>query len=111
MTYSTCSLNPIENEAVVAAILKKYKGKIRLVQQADEVMRGFKFTPGMTQWKFMHMKARKECEEIEKVKKDSLTQNGDEGVTKEKVSYFNEYTALEQVPEELRSYTRETMFC
>jgi len=31
MTYSTCSLNPIENESVVAAALKEFKGKIRLL--------------------------------------------------------------------------------
>jgi len=32
VTYSTCSLNPIENEAVVAATLRNNKGKIRLVR-------------------------------------------------------------------------------
>ena len=32
ITYSTCSLNPIENESVVAAVLKKYAGKIRLLE-------------------------------------------------------------------------------
>jgi len=26
ITYSTCSLNPIENECVVAAILQEFKG-------------------------------------------------------------------------------------
>jgi 16S rRNA C967 or C1407 C5-methylase (RsmB/RsmF family) len=34
ITYSTCSLNPIENEAVVAAALKEFKGKIRLIKTA-----------------------------------------------------------------------------
>jgi len=32
MTYSTCSLNPIENESVIAAALKEFKGKIRLLK-------------------------------------------------------------------------------
>jgi 16S rRNA C967 or C1407 C5-methylase (RsmB/RsmF family) len=33
ITYSTCSLNPVENEAVVAAALLEYQGKIRLLEQ------------------------------------------------------------------------------
>ena len=31
MVYSTCSMSPIEDEAVVAALLKKCKGSVRLV--------------------------------------------------------------------------------
>ena len=30
ISYSTCSLNPIEDEAVVASILKTFKGKVEL---------------------------------------------------------------------------------
>ena len=40
LSYSTCSLNPIENESVIAALLKQYKGKIRLL---DVQLPGFKF--------------------------------------------------------------------
>ena len=40
ISYSTCSLNPIENEAVVANILKTYKGKVKLVNVG---LPGFKF--------------------------------------------------------------------
>ena len=40
MSYSTCSLNPIENEAVVAAVLKKYGGKIEVLEVS---LSGFKF--------------------------------------------------------------------
>ena len=29
VVYSTCSLNPIEDEAVIAAVLRKYRGKVR----------------------------------------------------------------------------------
>ena len=40
ISYSTCSLNPMENESVVAAALKKYGSKIRLVDQRD-ILNGF----------------------------------------------------------------------
>jgi multisite-specific tRNA:(cytosine-C5)-methyltransferase len=43
MSYSTCSLNPIENEAVVAAALKKYGDKIKVLEVGLD---GFKFQPG-----------------------------------------------------------------
>ena len=55
ITYSTCSLNIIENEAVVAAILKQYKGKIRLVP-AEDRFPGFKFQKGLTEWEFLNLK-------------------------------------------------------
>jgi len=40
ISYSTCSLNPIEDEAVIAAILQLYGDKIRLL---DVELPGFKF--------------------------------------------------------------------
>jgi 16S rRNA C967 or C1407 C5-methylase (RsmB/RsmF family) len=40
LSYSTCSLNPIENESVVAALLKMYGNKIRLLETG---LNGFKF--------------------------------------------------------------------
>jgi 16S rRNA C967 or C1407 C5-methylase (RsmB/RsmF family) len=53
ISYSTCSLNPIENESVIAAILKMYGNKIKLL---DVSLEGFKFESGLTDWKFMVMK-------------------------------------------------------
>ena len=40
MSYSTCSLNPIENEAVVASVLNKYGDKIKVLEVSLD---GFKF--------------------------------------------------------------------
>jgi multisite-specific tRNA:(cytosine-C5)-methyltransferase len=37
LVYSTCSLNPIENEAVVAAALKLWNGKVKLVNSSDRL--------------------------------------------------------------------------
>lgn len=53
MSYSTCSLSPIENEAVVAAILTKYGDKVRLCKVE---LPGFRFTEGLTDWKVLDLK-------------------------------------------------------
>ena len=54
MTYSTCSFNPIENEAVVQAALLHFKGKIQLVK--PKVSEHLKCRPGMLRWKVYHKK-------------------------------------------------------
>lgn len=66
LSFSTCSLNPIENEAVVAALLKANKGKIRIL---DVSLPNFKFTPGLKTWKFLNIKSRAECEKIDEARK------------------------------------------
>eukprot|EP01128_Nolandella_sp_AFSM9_P012421 TRINITY_DN9265_c0_g1_i1.p1 TRINITY_DN9265_c0_g1~~TRINITY_DN9265_c0_g1_i1.p1 ORF type:complete len:749 (-),score=148.73 TRINITY_DN9265_c0_g1_i1:152-2338(-) len=50
MIYSTCSINPLENEAVVAALLKKYSGVLELVDVSSELP-GFKSSSGLSSWK------------------------------------------------------------
>ncbi|XP_069770293.1 RNA cytosine C(5)-methyltransferase NSUN2 [Narcine bancroftii] len=52
MVYSTCSLNPIENEAVIAAVLEKSEGSLELVDVSSELP-GLKRMPGLTSWKVM----------------------------------------------------------
>uniref|UniRef100_UPI00398EE944 RNA cytosine C(5)-methyltransferase NSUN2 isoform X2 n=1 Tax=Pristiophorus japonicus TaxID=55135 RepID=UPI00398EE944 len=52
MVYSTCSLNPIENEAVIAAILEKSEGTLELIDVSSELP-GLKRMPGLTSWKVM----------------------------------------------------------
>jgi len=49
LVYSTCSLNPIEDEAVVNRILKESHGSVRLVDVSDQLP-GLKFSPGLTHW-------------------------------------------------------------
>ena len=49
LVYSTCSLNPIENEAVVAALLKECKGALELLDVSDELP-NLKRSPGLHEW-------------------------------------------------------------
>jgi len=49
LVYSTCSLNPIENEAVVAAILQASPGSVELLE-AKHTVPGLKARPGLNHW-------------------------------------------------------------
>jgi hypothetical protein len=50
MCYSTCSLNPIEDEAVVAHLLRTFQGQLELVDVNDQLP-GLKRSSGMSKWK------------------------------------------------------------
>ncbi|KAK6923360.1 SAM-dependent methyltransferase RsmB/NOP2-type [Dillenia turbinata] len=50
MVYSTCSMNPVENEAVVAEILRRCGGSVELVDVSNELPL-LKRRPGLAQWK------------------------------------------------------------
>eukprot|EP00744_Colponema_vietnamica_P013297 GILI01018632.1.p1 GENE.GILI01018632.1~~GILI01018632.1.p1 ORF type:complete len:451 (-),score=137.05 GILI01018632.1:122-1339(-) len=50
MVYSTCSLNPIENEAVVAQILHRTNGAIKLVD-GRSMLPNLQCDKGLTTWK------------------------------------------------------------
>lgn len=55
VVYSTCSINPIEDEAVVTAVLswanKKESGSLRLLQWPKDVLPGLKIRPGVLSWR------------------------------------------------------------
>ncbi|WOK96254.1 multisite-specific tRNA:(cytosine-C(5))-methyltransferase isoform X1 [Canna indica] len=50
MVYSTCSMNPVENEAVVAEVLRRSGGSIKLLDVSDELP-GLIRRPGLITWK------------------------------------------------------------
>ena len=52
MCYSTCSMNPIENEAVVAELIRSSEGALELVD-CNEMLGSFRTRPGMSTWKVM----------------------------------------------------------
>ena len=49
LLYSTRSLNPIEDEAVVAELLRRSKGTLELVK-TDSILEGLKRSHGLTKW-------------------------------------------------------------
>ncbi|KAF2141406.1 uncharacterized protein K452DRAFT_359167 [Aplosporella prunicola CBS 121167] len=59
VVYSTCSMNPVENEAVVASAIDRCGGmsKVRIVDCSNELP-GLKRIPGLAQWKIMDKAGR-----------------------------------------------------
>ncbi|CAG8811083.1 39927_t:CDS:10, partial [Gigaspora margarita] len=52
IVYSTCSMNPLENEAVVAEVLRRSRGNLQLVDVSDQLPQLIR-APGVTTWKVM----------------------------------------------------------
>lgn len=52
LVYSTCSFNPMENEAIVAEVLRRGKGALRLVDMSD-ALPGLVRSPGLKTWKMI----------------------------------------------------------
>ncbi|XP_022739320.1 tRNA (cytosine(34)-C(5))-methyltransferase-like [Durio zibethinus] len=50
MVYSTCSMNPVENEAVVTEILRRCGGSVELVDVSSELPQLIR-RPGLRKWK------------------------------------------------------------
>ena len=48
--YSTCSMSPYENEAVVAEVLRRCRGYVEIVDCSAELP-SLKRRPGLTSWK------------------------------------------------------------
>ncbi|XP_031623362.1 tRNA (cytosine(34)-C(5))-methyltransferase [Contarinia nasturtii] len=59
LVYSTCSLNPVENEAVLHRLLKDSEGALELVDSSD-LLPGLKYAPGISYWEL----SSKECKEF-----------------------------------------------
>ncbi|GMM33578.1 tRNA (cytosine-C5-)-methyltransferase [Saccharomycopsis crataegensis] len=76
LVYSTCSLNPVENEAVITAALKKFEGKIRLVNVSNELP-GLVRRDGVSSWKVLNKKGEElaNVEELEKKQAENPVDN------------------------------------
>ncbi|XP_064610384.1 LOW QUALITY PROTEIN: RNA cytosine-C(5)-methyltransferase NSUN2-like [Liolophura sinensis] len=55
LVYSTCSLNPVEDEAVISEMLRKCDGAIELVE-AESMLPGLRCSRGLSSWKCMDRK-------------------------------------------------------
>lgn len=53
LVYSTCSMNPVENEAVVCQIILQSHGAMQLVDARSKLLPNLKCDPGMKKWKVM----------------------------------------------------------
>lgn len=100
LAYSTCSLNPIENEAVVAAVLKENGDSIKLCDVSSST--SFILDKGLQDWQFLVQKPRADAERIlEEATAESL---------------FTCFENIDEVPEALKrggrdaQLVQETMF-
>ncbi|CCE64226.1 hypothetical protein TPHA_0H00150 [Tetrapisispora phaffii CBS 4417] len=84
LVYSTCSLNPIENEAVVAAVLRKWGDKVRLVC-CDDKLKGLIRSKGLTTWPVIN----RDMEEVPRNRSDDKINKSCYPPTEEEVSKFN----------------------
>ena len=66
IVYSTCSFNPIENEAVVAHLLNTCGGSLELLDVSDKLP-ALKRSPGLSTWKVMGGKDSQLFDRIEDV--------------------------------------------
>lgn len=84
MCYSTCSLNPIENEAVVAELLRLSNGSLELVDRRTE-MDGIISRNGWSEWKVIaEAKGRKDQKNYEKKNNAKMQQRRKEWAAKQK---------------------------
>lgn len=84
IVYSTCSFNPIENEAVVAAAVSRHIKQIKILDMSNEVSPHLKYRQGLTSWKVYHRGKGSHPAEF--------------------------YTDFSDVPEARKKHIKETMF-
>jgi len=108
MCYSTCSMNPIENEAVVAEILRTTDGSLKLVDKRPD-MPGIVARPGWSNWKVLgeslskkqlRNKAKKNSAKMKKRRKDWEDRQKLENGEKNDQMELDENGVAEQVEEE-----------
>lgn len=82
LVYSTCSLNPVEDEAVILALIKQCGGAIELCDVGDQLS-GLKYCKGTYSWKLL---------------------------TKDKKGETSWYETTDQAPKQFRNSWDDTMY-
>ncbi|ELP94078.1 hypothetical protein EIN_184050 [Entamoeba invadens IP1] len=75
--YSTCSLNPIEDEAVVSEILRTYGDAVELID-ARNTLPGLKYKQGISTWKAFDNEMKEVAEPSTKIPKSTFPPSEDE---------------------------------
>jgi 16S rRNA C967 or C1407 C5-methylase (RsmB/RsmF family) len=84
LCYSTCSQNPIENEAVVAELLRASEGSLELVDPRQD-MEGLLARPGWSSWRVLsEKKTRRRKTDQKKDGETKTEQDDDAGMADEK---------------------------
>jgi hypothetical protein len=84
LCYSTCSMNPIENESVVAELLRASEGSLELVDRRSELP-GLLARPGLSTWRVLSEdKTRRQIKDKMKKNNGKMTARRKEWEEKEK---------------------------
>eukprot|EP00934_Nitzschia_sp_Nitz4_P001853 Nitzschia sp. Nitz4//scaffold40_size135432//106302//108761//NITZ4_003262-RA/size135432-processed-gene-0.154-mRNA-1//1//CDS//3329551273//1853//frame0 len=84
MVYSTCSMNPMENESVVAELLRAADGSLELVDRRAELP-GLLARPGMSTWKVLsENKSKREQKNFLKKNNEKMRAKREEWAAKNK---------------------------
>lgn len=81
VVYSTCSLNPVENEAVVAEVIRRANAQVPGALELEDIhsrFEGLKMRKGMTKWQFLIERSKKEqalLRKSSKSEKDKISEN------------------------------------
>jgi 16S rRNA C967 or C1407 C5-methylase (RsmB/RsmF family) len=72
MVYSTCSMNPMENESVVAELLRSSDGSLELVDPREN-LDGMVARPGVSKWKVLcEARSNREIKDVKKKRNEKM---------------------------------------
>ncbi|XP_065064301.1 RNA cytosine-C(5)-methyltransferase NSUN2-like isoform X2 [Rhopilema esculentum] len=74
IVYSTCTVNPLEDEAVIATAISMSKGAVELLDVSGELP-NLKRSPGLTKWK-VFSKAGEELKSIDDIENETYINEG-----------------------------------